>query len=127
MDLHHISEQVEHLEKLVNDLTRTMMDQYVKPKELEMEIPDPMGDLIKLNYDVSTDQVKTNVHELTKETRTTFYTLFGELKSIKTKFTTDQLKLKLSDQDFSSFTEARTLLMVWLKTGLGLSRQLEEL
>lgn len=62
----------------------------------------------------------------TREPRNTFYTLYGELKTIKTDFSRGQLAYALTENDFNTFKTTRTELTTWLKTGQALSRQLLE-
>ena len=52
--------------------------------------------------------------------------MYGELKAKRSHFTNEQLSQKLADGEFTLFKELRAKLTAWVKTGLGLSRQLEQ-
>lgn len=52
--------------------------------------------------------------------------MYGDLKSKRNQYTNEQLSQKLADGEFTLFKELRTKLTAWVKTGLGVSRQLEQ-
>lgn len=63
----------------------------------------------------------------TKRNKEEFYHLYGLSKNNKNSFTINQLNSRCSDNDFDFFKDTRAKLTNWLKMGLALSRQLEEL
>lgn len=67
-----------------------------------------------------------DINTETKENRAEFYSLYGNLKKIKSIFNYESVTQKLSTSNFETFKVARYEITAWLKTDLALSRQLED-
>ena len=120
-DFKQLLERMNYLELLVNGLKTTQLERE-KTANI-MTRPEQNTN----NMDTTEPDLVNDLKLLTKETRDAFYKLYGHLKTNKLPFSKEQLNTRLTDKDFELFKEIRTHLTAWLKTGLALSRQLEDL
>ena len=94
----------------------------------DFSIADGDRDDIKTSAaEISAANIQHQFTNLTKTEIGTFYQVYGKLKNLKQKFTREQLNERLTNEDFQLFKEMRNKITFWVKIGLGLSRQLEEL
>jgi len=79
------------------------------------------------NVDKENGTAIHNFDHYTRKEREAFYAIYGKLKEVKIKYTKEDLNKKLPIEEFNIFREWRNKLTFWVKLGLGISRQLEEL
>lgn len=120
-----LGDRVSQLEELVNSLITSSKARDVMEKEATTHATDAA--FMDTDLDTAGLDIISGLNNSTKDTRSAFYKLYGQMKTIKSSFPQEQLKNRLTDQDFITFKDTRSKLTEWLKTGLALSRQLEEL
>jgi hypothetical protein len=121
-EIQTLKERMVTLEKTVEDLATLIKEKDRLNKE-EMTAP------TKLTTETESGDQEDELNDLlniTKNNRDNFYLMYGELKAKRSHFTNEQLSQKLADGEFILFKELRAKLTAWVKTGLGLSRQLEQ-
>ena len=117
-----VKDRLSRLENMVTDLVSALQDKHSGHDKSTLPHRRPTNEDIP-----SEDRDQwSDLNITTKETKNEFYKLYGQLKTLKTTYTKDELNKRLTDEEFVTFKEIRTSLTTWLKTGLAISRQLED-